>query len=91
MKPSNDSIKQLKWQYSTRVSRLYEVSDTSVFNVLIAKVEYYGDTFVTMIHNKTDLLSKENIEFECRGVTQLMERWLADEVDRKLTKAQGEI
>lgn len=88
MKPSNDSTKQLKWQYSPRLSRLYEVSSNSVFNTLIANVRYYDGSFVTMIHNKTDLLSREGIEFECADTTRLMARWIADEVARKLNTGE---
>jgi hypothetical protein len=91
LKSNDDSTKQLKWKYTSRISRLYEVSSHAAFNVLVASVRYYDGTFVTMIHNKTDLLSRPNVEAQCDDTKRIMERWMADEVDSKLTRALGEI
>ena len=85
MKQSSDSTKQLKWQYGTRTSRLYEVSDHSVFNKLIAKVEHMTDIFVPIVYNNTPLASRENIDAQCKATIRSMERWLADEIAKKLT------
>lgn len=82
---SNGSTKRLKWQYGTRLSRLYEVSDHSVLNKLIAKVEYMTDIFVPIVYNPTPLASRENIEADCEATIRIMERWLADELAKKLT------
>jgi hypothetical protein len=85
MTQSNDSTKQLKWYYGTRVSNLYEVSDFSVYNRLIARVQYRDGAFITLRNHKTDLASDELIKEHCEATLRSMEQWLADEVAKKLT------
>lgn len=85
MTQSSDSTKQLKWLYGSRTSRLYEVSDHSVFNRLIAKVEHVYDRFVPIVYNTTSLASKENVEKQCEATIRSMEQWLAAEIAKKLT------
>lgn len=84
MTQSSDSTKQLKWQYGTRTSRLYEVSDHSVFNKLIAKVEHMYDRFVPIVYNTTSLASRESVDEQCAATLRLMEQWLAAEIAKKL-------
>lgn len=82
---SNDSTKRLKWWYGTRTSRLFEVSDNSVYNRLIARVDYVDDKFVIGTRHKTDLATDAGIRAECEATLRSMERWLADEIAKKLT------
>jgi hypothetical protein len=85
MTPSSDSTKRLKWWYGTRTSRLFEVSDNSVYNRLIARVDYADDKFVIGTRHKTDLATDAGIRAECEATLRSMERWLADEIAKKLT------
>lgn len=85
MTQSNDSIKQLKWLYGARKSKLFEVSDTSVYNRLIATVKYVDTAFEIARQHKTDLATDEHIQSQCEATIRSMERWLADEVAKKLT------
>ena len=85
MTQSNDSTKQLKWYYGTRVSNLYEVSDFSVYNRLIARVKYQDGAFITLRNHKTDLASDELIKEHCEATLRSMEQWLAEEIAKKLT------
>ena len=82
---SNDSTKRLKWMYGTRKSKLFEVSDNSVFNRLIATVEYGDGVFEITTQHKTDLETAGNIRADCEATIRVMEIWLADEVAKKLT------
>jgi hypothetical protein len=81
---SNGLTKRLKWHYGTRVSSLYEVNDHSVYNRLIARVQYQGGAFVTFRNHKTDLASDELIKEHCEDTRRSMEQWIANEVAEKL-------
>lgn len=85
MKQSNDSTKQLKWWYGVRTSRLFEVSDNSVYNRLIARIDYDDGKFVIVTRHKTDLASDKRIQSQCEATIRSMEQWLAEEVAKKLT------
>lgn len=85
MKSNEDSTKRLKWWYGTRSSRLFEVSDNSVYNRLIARVDYVDDKFLISTRHKTDLATDEHIQAHCDATLRSMERWLADEIAKKLT------
>lgn len=85
MTSSSDSTKHLKWWYGVRTSRLFEVSDNSVYNRLIARIDYDDGEFVIVTRHKTDLASDELIKEHCEATIRSMERWLADEIAKKLT------
>lgn len=85
MTQSNDSTKQLKWMYGTRMSKLFEVNIHSVYNRLIARIDYDDGKFVINTQHKTDLASDELIKEHCEATIRAMELWLAEEVARKLT------
>jgi len=85
MTQSNDSTKQLKWLYGTRMSKLFEVNIHSVYNRLIAKVDYDDGKFVITTQHKTDLASDELIKAYCEATIHSMEQWLAEEIAKKLT------
>ena len=85
MTQSNDSTKQLRWLYGTRKSKLFEVSDTSVYNRLIATVKHVGTAFEITRQHKTDLATDEHIQSQCEATLHSMELWLAAEIAKKLT------
>lgn len=85
MTSSSDSTKRLKWWYGVRTSRLFEVSDTSAFNRLIARIDYDDGKFVIVARHKTDLATADGIKAECEATIRTMEQWLADEIAKKLT------
>jgi hypothetical protein len=71
--------------YGTRMSKLFEVNINSVFNRLIARIDYVDGTFVINTQHKTDLASDQDIKADCEATIRSMERWLADEIAKKLT------
>jgi hypothetical protein len=85
MTQSNDSTKQLKWFYGTRKSKLFETNIHSVYNRLIAAVKYVDGAFVITTQHKTDLATEQTIKADCEATIASMERWLADEIAKKLT------
>jgi hypothetical protein len=82
---SNDSTKQLRWMYGTRKSKLFETNIHSVYNRLIATVQYMDGAFVITTQHKTDLASDQTIKADCEATISSMERWLAVEIAEKLT------
>jgi hypothetical protein len=85
LKSNEDSTKQLRWMYGTRKSKLFETNIHSVYNRLIATVEYVDGTFLVTTQHKTDLATDEHINAHCEATIRSMERWLADEIAKKLT------
>jgi len=85
MTSSSDSTKHLKWWYGVRKSKLFEVCDTSVYNRLIATVEYVGTSFEITRQHKTDLTTDDGVKAECEATIRTMEQWLAEEIAKKLT------
>jgi hypothetical protein len=71
--------------YGTRKSKLFETNIHSVYNRLIARVDYVDDKFVIGTQHKTDLATDAGIRAECEATLRSMERWLADEIAKKLT------
>jgi len=85
MTSSNDSTKQLKWMYGTKKSKLFETNIYSVYNRLIATVEYVGTAFVITRQHKTDLATDQEVRADCEATLRSMEQWLAAEIAKKLT------
>jgi hypothetical protein len=85
LKSNEDSTKQLKWMYGTKKSKLFETNIYSVYNRLIATVEYVGSAFVITRQHKTDLATDELVRADCEATIRSMEQWLADEIAKKLT------
>jgi hypothetical protein len=71
--------------YGTRKSKLFEVSTHSVYNRLIAKVQYEDGVFVISRNHKTDVATDEHIQSHCEATLRSMELWLAEEIAKKLT------
>jgi hypothetical protein len=71
--------------YGTRKSKLFETNIHSVYNRLIATVQYMDGAFVITTQHKTDLATDQGIKADCEATIRSMERWLADEVAKKLT------
>jgi hypothetical protein len=71
--------------YGTKKSKLFEVNIYSVYNRLVATVEYVDGRFDVTTHHKTDLATWEQVTEHCEATIRSMERWLADEIAKKLT------
>jgi hypothetical protein len=56
-----------------------------VYNRLIAAVKYVDGAFVITTQHKTDLATEQTIKADCEATIASMERWLADEIAKKLT------
>ena len=85
MTSSSGSTKHLKWWYGVRVSKLFEVSDDSIFNRLVASITYGDGRFDITTHHKTDLATWDQVREQCEATIRSMEQWLAAEIAKKLT------